>query len=201
MKPFGNKNRQYFFPVVCLLVTGILAGCSSKDYNPPYQNPTILKIAVSGTIQGDSVAEAGSQVSYGTYTLQSSPGYTWTVPSDATIISGAGSNAITVQFGLDTGVVKVVSGNMTGQVTLKIPFDVSGPSTASVGSAVSYQSTASPLSGVVYQWTVPSDATIVSGVGTNQISVIFASAGNASVTCQASSSTVTRSSTLAVTVN
>jgi hypothetical protein len=199
MKFFGYTDRPQGLLPVFLLAAGIMAGCSNKDYNPPYQDPTILKIAVSGTIAGDSVAAAGSQVQYGTYSLLSSAGYTWSVPSDATILSGEGSNEITVQFGLDSGMVKVVSGSLSAEVISKVPFQVTGPSSVPVGTAASYQSTASLMSGVTYQWTVPANATITSGAGTNQISVLFTSAGNMSVSCQATSSTTTRSASIAVT--
>jgi hypothetical protein len=199
MKFFQYINRpKGLFPVI-LLAAGMVAGCSNKDYNPPYQDPTILKIAVSGTIAGDSVAAAGSQVQYGTYSLLSASGYTWTVPSDATILSGEGSNQITVQFGLDSGLVKVVSGSLSAEVVSKVPFQVTGPSSVPVGTAATYQSTASMMTGVTYQWTVPPGATIVSGDGTNQLNVIFTSAGTMTVTCQATSSTTTRSASIAVT--
>jgi hypothetical protein len=199
MKFWRYTDRPQGLLPVFLFAAGIMAGCSNKDYNPPYQDPTILKIAVSGTIAGDSVAAAGSQVQYGTYSLQSSAGYTWSVPSDATILSGEGTNNITVQFGLDSGTVRVVSGSLSAEVISKVPFQVTGPSGVPVGTTATYQSTASQMSGVTYQWTVPADATITSGAGTNQINVLFTLAGTVSVTCQATSSTTTRSATIAVT--
>ncbi len=78
-------------------------------------------LAVSGTydtpsiggVEGTNELCAGSEgVSYsvaGDFT-----GYTWSVPADASIASGAGTSSITVNFGVNSGSVSVVATNNCG---------------------------------------------------------------------------------------
>jgi hypothetical protein len=199
------KMNYYMKYSIVLMVTGLAlaaGGCEKKSvYDPPYQDPTFLNIAISGADTGDTVVTAGSQVSYGTYSLQSTSTYTWQVPADATVISGAGTNAITIQFGLASGNVSVSAGSLSGSVASDVQFSVFGSSSVSSGGTATYTTTPVMLSGVTYQWQVPSGATIVSGSGTNQVQVLFTTPGSVQVSCTASDSQATQSSSVTVTVN
>ncbi|MFN8416894.1 MAG: T9SS type A sorting domain-containing protein [Cytophagaceae bacterium] len=68
-----------------------------------------------------------------TYTVPAGSGmqYTWSVPPGATIVSGQGTNSITVNFGTASGNVTLVQTNPLGQsTTIDLPINV-GATTAS----------------------------------------------------------------------
>ncbi|MBI4947405.1 MAG: gliding motility-associated C-terminal domain-containing protein [Bacteroidetes bacterium] len=149
---------------------------------------------ITGTAQ---VCQTDMGIVYSVPAMTGATGYTWAVPSGAVIVSGTNTNTITVNFS-DTA----ISGNIT----------VSGTNTCGNGNSLSYPVTVSALpvaagaingtdtvcqgqTGVTYtvaaitnatnyQWSLPSGATIVSGSGTNTITVNYsssASSGNISV--------------------
>ncbi|MCB0643560.1 MAG: hypothetical protein KDC44_18060, partial [Phaeodactylibacter sp.] len=122
--------------------------------------------------------------------------YSWTVPAGAIIMNGQGSNSITVNWGSSSGgdVCVVASNNCGNSMPACLPVVagtlpavpvVSGPATVCIGDVVNYTTPADPLA-TNYAWTVPSCATILSGQGTNSISVEWAnppcSGGNICVT-------------------
>lgn len=192
-------NKPAVIISVCALLSWACTGCSNKDKDAAYLDPTFLQIAVSGAVSGDSIVAAGSLVQYGTYSVKNSV-YTWVLPSDAEITQGNGTNRITVQFGLDSGMVRVSAGELSGKVVTKVNFKVTGPATATIAQTVSYLSTATLMTGVTYQWTVPSDAQIISGQGTNKINVVFSAQGSRTVSCVASKAAVTRTAGITVSV-
>lgn len=138
--------------------------------------------------------------------------YIWTVPSGATVQTGQGTNAVTVQFGANSGNVSVTANNTCGAsssqtqaVTIidtpTTPGSISGVSTICTNASGVTYSIAAVGSATSYTWTVPSGATITAGQNTTQITVSFGSAsGNITVTAGNSCGT-SAASTLAVTVN
>ena len=120
------------------------------------------------------------------YTVTNDPAtdsYTWTVPAGATITAGQGTNTITVDWGSSAGGnVCVTASNTCGdspEVCLPVTITplvvdpvVSGPDPVCVGDTVIYSTPDDPNTGL-YTWTVPSCATIVSGDGTNSITVAW----------------------------
>ncbi len=135
--------------------------------------------------------------------------YAWTVPAGATIVSGQGTNSITVDFGATAGTISVTETSNCGVgtpvtqnvLTNTIPTTpaITGPSSV-CPNATSQTYSVANNSGSTYTWTVPVGATIVSGQGTNTITVDFgATAGTISViqnsTCGASPSVSTNVTT------
>jgi len=126
------------------------------------------------------------------YSVLNTPGntYTWTVPAQATLITGQGSNQITIDW--TSGGVPTPAGNYTITVTttangcVSAPLNISvtvqnpppgqpqnptGPTPVCVRSSASYSVTADPTV-TNYVWTgIPGGAFISSGFGTNQITV------------------------------
>jgi hypothetical protein len=114
------------------------------------------------------------------------------VPSGAIILSGQNTTAISVLWGLNSGNISVAAANSCGNspasllaVTLSpappMPGPISGPSTICANTTNNFS--IAPVSGGTINWTVPPDATISSGQGTEQITVIWGlTAGNVSVT-------------------
>lgn len=72
----------------------------------PYNTP-----AAPGTIVGSTSVCTNAQGIYSVNTVTGATSYNWTVPADATIISGQGTNMATVKFGTDSGSVCVRSEN------------------------------------------------------------------------------------------
>ncbi|MBS1744054.1 MAG: M36 family metallopeptidase [Bacteroidetes bacterium] len=127
--------------------------------------------------------------SYSIRQVANATGYTWTLSAGITFVSNLGDTAVIVQFdnGFTTGTVSVVAYNncvtsaaRTLAVTAKAPSTpgaISGVTNvcAFVGQATSSTYTIAAVSGAgSYLWTVPANATIVSGQGTTTIQVSFA---------------------------
>lgn len=123
-----------------------------------------------------------------TYTVTNVPGvnYTWTVPADWTISSGQGTSSVNLVVGALSGQITVTPSNVCGNgtsrtlnVTVKFPPAQPGPiqpnlSIVCQGSIQNY--TASPSAGATsYTWNGPPGSTILSGQGTNIISIQFGS--------------------------
>ncbi len=139
--------------------------------------------AAPGAISGSTVLlpNAAGEV-YSISAVPNATSYDWTVPSDAVITAGQGTTSITVTFGIEVGNVSVRSSSGCGNsiyTDLSVscipvpPVFLSGNTVVgSYASGEVYSITAVPNASS-YEWTVPSDATIVSGQGTASITVDF----------------------------
>ncbi len=129
---------------------------------------------------------------YSTDSIPGATNYNWTVPADATITGGLGTNSITVDFGIQSGDVSVRTENSCGNsaynslgVIIGIPAQpgsISGNQTPDKN-AIGVPYSISPVPGAMYyHWTVPANATIASGQGTTAITVdLGMQSGNVSV--------------------
>jgi len=117
--------------------------------------------------------------------------FTWTFPGGWTIVSGQGTNSITVTVGASSGTITITPSNACGNGTamtkvvsvLDIPAQpsaISGNSTCCAGTSLTYSVTNVP--GLTYTWSFPSDWTITSGQGSNSVVVtVGATSGNVQV--------------------
>jgi hypothetical protein len=83
--------------------------------------------AAAGTIAGPASVCAGSTGNvYTVPAIANATGYTWTIPSGATIVSGNNSNSITVSFGPNagSGTITVYGTNSCGNGTVSTTFNV-----------------------------------------------------------------------------
>jgi len=81
----------------------------------------------AGTITGTaSICAGATGVAYSVPAINNATGYTWTVPTGASIASGANTNAITVDFnsGAVSGNIKVLGTNSCGNGTISPNFAV-----------------------------------------------------------------------------
>ncbi len=151
--------------------------------------------SAAGVITGStSECENSAGVVYSISAVTNATGYNWTVPSGASITSGAGTNTITVTFGTTSGNVEVTPTNTCGNgtssnlaVSLTSSPAATGPVTGSTSeceNATGVVYSIDAVSGATgYNWSVPSDASITNGAGTNTITVTFGStSGNVEVT-------------------
>jgi hypothetical protein len=146
--------------------------------------------AVPGTITGPaSVCKNTTGVVYSVAPVSGATGYAWTLPAGATVVSGANTNSITVDFS-----ASAVSGNIsaagintcgTGTPTtqfitindLPVPT-VSGPVSICQNTTSNFYTTEAGMT--AYVWNV-TGGTITAGAGTNSITVTWNTAGTQSV--------------------
>ena len=112
--------------------------------------------------------------------------YNWTIPTGANISSGAGTNMISVTFNsgfVASGVISVTAGNTCGtslartltinRNTPSIPSVISGVANSCASTSGAFSVT--NVAGTTYTWTAPTNATIISGQGTNSVTINFLS--------------------------
>ncbi len=141
--------------------------------------------ATPGAITGPVVAVCQSTQNYSVSQV-SGLTYNWTAPAGANVINGQGTNSVSIQFTANfvSGDVSVVAHNNCGDGAARIKSvkaapkqisTVTGPSNVCLGQAgVAY--TTPLIAGTAnYNWSMPATAgSIVSGQGTNSITVDFA---------------------------
>jgi hypothetical protein len=188
-------------------------------------NPTQLNVTVNplpgaaGSITGTSAVCGGANgVAYSVATITGATAYVWTLPTGATIASGANTNSITVNFAWNasSGAIIVTGNNVCGDGPSSPPFNVTvtslpdpagtitGPASVCLG-ATGEVYTVPPIAGATtYAWTVPTGFITTSGSNTNSITVSISNSavsGNITVFGSNSCGNGTVSPNLAVTVN
>ena len=126
---------------------------------------------------------AGSTQTYTCAAVAAATSYQWTAPTNATIVSGQGTQTVTVSFASNfgaSGSLSVKSQNCFGLSTARTltvynipgtPGTIAGATTnVCSGNVLTYSVTAVPGASS-YTWTAPTNTTIVSGQGTNSISL------------------------------
>jgi hypothetical protein len=163
------------------------AGCSAPS-------PVQFAVTVNplpgnaGNITGTATVCGGATgIAYSIDAVANTTTYVWTLPAGATVATGAGTNAITVDFAANasSGDITVTPNNICGNGNTSPPFAVTvTPLVAAAGSitgvtpvcqgqvGVAY-SVASITNATGYDWTVPAGATITNGSNTNSITVDF----------------------------
>jgi hypothetical protein len=188
-------------------------------------NPTQLNITVNplpgaaGSITGTSAVCGGANgVAYSVAPITGATAYAWTLPTGATIASGANTNAITVNFAWNasSGAIIVAGNNTCGDGPSSPPFNVTvtalpnpagtitGPASVCIG-ATGDVYTVPPITGATtYAWTVPTGFITTGGSNTNSITVTISNSavsGNITVYGSNSCGNGTVSPNFAVTVN
>jgi hypothetical protein len=149
-------------------------------------NPSVLAITIASppsqpaTIQGPALACNAATVSYSVDPVPDATSYFWTVPPDATIISGQNTDSISVQWGANAGNISIVARNNCGESlprTRSIGLEtLPGPAGTIAGNDTvcsnneSYTYTVPVITGATsYTWSVPTGTVITSGTGTNSV--------------------------------
>ena len=140
--------------------------------NPSYAGTAILLgssctlPSAAGTITGQTSVCAGTtSLTYSIAAVSNATGYTWTVPTGASITAGSGTNSITVSMGTTGGAVKVTPTNTCGSgssasttVTVNAvvtPSVTASSSATTICAGTSITLTATPTNGGIaptYQW-------------------------------------------------
>ncbi len=127
-----------------------------------------------GSVSGTEKACPGDIAVYSVAIVPRANTYMWSVPTNSTIISGAGTNIISVQFnaGFISGLVGVTASNGCGTSlartrfinlnVLPAPTAINGPISGVCSNTGVTYSISNPVTGAIsYLWTVPTGATIV----------------------------------------
>ena len=173
------------------------SGCQAV--NPAVYNVTVNGVpSAAGTITGSAAVCAGSQgISYSVAPVQGALAYAWSLPPGVSVVSGANTNSIIVDFGINavSGTITVAGNNLCGNGALSPAFSVavnaapaaagtiSGPASVCNGETNVVYTVPPMLNANAYTWTVPAGATITAGATTNSIHVTYtASAVSGNVT-------------------
>ncbi len=187
---FGSGTNQ-------IQVSWIIAG--PQTVNVTYSNgagcnpltPTVLYVTVNplpgqaGAITGSANVCAGANgVAYSVAPIPNTTVYIWSLPFNATIASGAGTNSITVNFAANasSGNIIIYGNNICGDGQNSPPFgvtvtqlpaaagNITGPDSVCQGSSGKVYKVPSIYGATGYTWTLPIGAT--SGSGSNSDSII-----------------------------
>lgn len=126
-------------------------------------------LGATGDITGEtSVCDNQSNVTYSIAAVTGATDYLWTVPTDATIVSGQGTTSITVDFGTSVGDIEVTPSNACGDgtpatATIDVGANTVTPAVAidhngeiCTDEVVSFTATATNVGGLTpeYYWSV-----------------------------------------------
>lgn len=172
--------------------------------------------AISSTLADASGVCGTGPFAYSIAAVNNATSYNWTLPSGTTIVSGAGTTSISLEplAGFTTGTLSVAAVNACGisgasgkaiNASPAKPGAVSGPAAVlKQQSGIVYS--VPEVAGLTYTWTVPASVTILSGQGTNTLTIKWGNAntGNISVravnSCgQSAASSIAVSATTAIT--
>jgi hypothetical protein len=175
--------------------------------------------AAAGTISGTAtVCQGQNGVAYSVPAITNATGYTWSLPTGASIASGNNTNSITVNYSTSatSGNITVRGTNACGNGAISPNYAVtvnplpvaagtiSGTATVCQGQNGVTYSVPAITNATGYTWSLPTGATIASGSNTNSITVNFsasATSGNVTVTGTNACGSGTISSNYGVTVN
>ncbi len=163
------------------------SGCTAIA--PTQFNVTVNPLpGVAGTITGPTTVCAGSNgVAFSTSLIPNAVTYVWLLPPGASVASGAGTNAITVDFATtaQSGTISVYGNNLCGNGSLSAPLTLSvGALPGLAGIPVGLDDVCEGDTGIVYYippvfnaasyiWDIQGGGVITAGNGTNSIRAKF----------------------------
>ncbi len=156
-----------------------------------------VKPATPVAILGSNIEVCpGSTKTFSVAAVANATTYTWTAPTNASVISGQGTTTVTVSFSAAfvSGRMSVTAGNCIGTSTARTltlynkpatPTTITGSSVGlCAGASGTYTCTA--MTGATsYLWTVPAGWTINSGQGTTSVNITPAAYTSAAITVSA----------------
>ncbi|MCU0432498.1 MAG: FG-GAP-like repeat-containing protein [Bacteroidia bacterium] len=203
-------------PIDVVATNSCGSGSSTVNFNLTV-NPVPGAAGVITSNNAASVCQGATGVTYTVAPIANATSYNWTLPAGATIVSGNGTNSITVDYNN-----LAASGNIT----------VAGVNSCGTGSSATFAVTINPLPGnagavlgtdtvcqgqfsvsyfvstipnaASYVWSLPAGASIVTGLGTESITVDFSASavtGPVTVAAQNGCGTGVASAPLNVVVN
>ncbi|MFC0516751.1 T9SS type A sorting domain-containing protein [Mucilaginibacter angelicae] len=184
-KPTQFNNAQLFNTVPGTYTVAITSD-SGKTYTSQALK-VIAPPAYPAEVEGPDEASRLAIVQYEVKAPSPDAAYTWTIPADATILSGQGTYLLTVKWGYNGGEISVTASNAcdTTETNVKYisvsctsadappyPALIGGPTTVNRQDTVSFNVQGS-TPGTGYTWNVPPDVSIISGQGTDKLTVTW----------------------------
>lgn len=176
-KKITVKNSGIYF--VTVTDSNGCQGTTSSD------TVTVMpKIGSIGTIKGQkgNLCGGATNVKYSIDSVENATSYTWKVPGNCTLVSGQNSLSIKINVPSDftSGNIIVKAKNNCGSVsdTLRITAkpsatsSIKGPKTVTANE-IGLNYSVTKVEGLNYSWSIPDDAVITSGIGTNSIIVTW----------------------------
>ena len=172
--------------------------CVTADNNcgsgpPSCFNAIITATPASPTPPADVILCSGATGEiYTIAAVTDATGYTWTVPTGATITAGQGSESITINWGTATSGQVCVTANNTCGASAAACFNVtinSAPSapipladaTICAGTTNDTYTIAPVATATSYTWTIPAGATLTAGQGTTSATIDWGAATSGQV--------------------
>ncbi len=176
-----NFGATYMGGNICV---SALSPCGNSTASCQNLTRLTARPVTPASIAGGTISCPSSIKIFTTPSVVNATTYNWTVPVNASIISGQGTTSLTVSFNAAwvSGTLTVNATNCIGTSSNRTLALVSKPSTPSsiignktavcAGSTQVY-SCPTTANATSYNWTVPAGAVINSGQGTTSISVTF----------------------------
>lgn len=167
--------------------------CGQSGDLVPRVLPLNVLPAKPSSISGNAFGICNSTQTFTTPVINSATTYEWTIPAGATLVSGQGTNTLNLSFSssFTTGTLCVKAVNGCGKsdatcITVSgiaaMPASITGPARVCYKDGNYVYSTTAVFGANSYTWTVPNNATIISGQGSTSIVVKLASQnGNVTV--------------------
>lgn len=155
------------------------AGCSLDSQRTSSQVIAPLSGTVGSISGSSSLSSSATTATYSVASVSGATGYVWDLPAGMTLTSQTGpSVTVAVSSTFTSGTVRVKALNSCSETTQSsltvtkaplVTFSLTGSTTLCPDTQQVY--TATSVSGGTYVWTVPSTVTIVSGQGTNSLTI------------------------------
>jgi hypothetical protein len=169
---------------LALILLNVFAALVMKAENVAGHNQAIVASSPSIIHGPAAVCTSQNGVVYTTDTVPGAVSYDWTVPANATIVSGQGTDSIVVNFGGTLGDICVTVSDANGPAPANClttyyapskpaaPDTIYGPiNTVCPGQIVTYSIDEDSIA-QDYTWLIPSHMSIISGANTNTIQVL-----------------------------
>ena len=175
---------------ICVAASNACGNSPSMCTNVSYQ---VASPVTPGSISGDNKLCPGQLITYTVSAVARATAYTWSIPSNMNIVSGQGTNVLTVEAiaGYTGGQVGVIASNVCGSSPVRTkaiitnmpstPAAIFGPKDGLCSKTGIVFSITPASAAVSYEWSV-STGTIISGQGTTAITVDFGTFTTASIT-------------------
>lgn len=163
----------------------VIAGNECGNSNPSLLSVTLNQLPViTGDIEGPESACEHEQLGFYVAESPGTVNYLWTVPADAEINDGQGTDSITVTWGSVSGDIMVMPENQCGSgesISKSVSFEnipvqpgiITGDDTVCINHSGYVFSVSLIPETISYQWTLPEGAIITDGEETHSITVSF----------------------------
>ncbi|MBK7967184.1 MAG: T9SS type A sorting domain-containing protein [Bacteroidetes bacterium] len=184
-----NVNSSFSTGVLCVSANNV---CGSTSPSCLLINASATTPSTPSSITGSGYGVCGLIRNY-SVTNVANVSYLWSVPAGATVVSGQGTNAVSIQYSTSftSGAISVVAFNVCGTSNARNktiygrpskPTVINGPAQLCISDTVVF-STVAVFGNNTYTWTMPTGLNILSGQNTTSVTVKVGAAAVAGDVC------------------